>query len=165
MTCSMSEDDQRQKLRNYAYFYLNIRPRTVREVHDYLVKKAKKFTIPVELIDPILTRFLELKLLDDHEFVRWYVEGKYASSQKSVFLLRQELTKVGVPKDIIDEFFSEYVSDDSASAREALSPKWRRMSEIPDQKMRFQKAASFLSRKGFSYDIIKKTIAEYEGGE
>lgn len=161
----MSEDDQQQKLRNYAYFYLNIRPRTVREIRDYLAKKAKKFNIPLEVIDPVITRFLELKLLDDHEFVRWYVEGKFASSQKSVFLLRQELTKVGVAKDIIDEFFAEYVSDDSAAAREALSPKWRRFSTISDQKARFQKAASFLSRKGFSYDIIKKTIAEYEGGE
>lgn len=161
----MPENEDRQKLLNYAYFYLNIRPRTVKEVRDYLVKKAKKFGIPPEIIEPILVRLLELKLLDDHEFVRWYVEGKFASSKKSTFLLRQELSRLGVSKNDTDEYFEDKTVDEMGASREALSVKWKRFSTLPDKKERFQKAATYLARKGFSYGIIKKTIAEYEGEE
>jgi regulatory protein len=159
------EDEARQKLMNYAYFYLNIRPRTVKELRDYLLKKAKKFNFKPDIIQAIVDRLSELKLLDDREFVRWYVEGKFASSRKSLFLLRQELARVGVPKGLIDEYFENQTIDELSAARAALNPKWKRFGQISDQKTRFNKAASHLARKGFSYDIIKKTIAEYEEDE
>lgn len=161
----MPENEERQKLLNYAYFYLNIRPRTIKEVRDYLVKKAKKFSISSEAIEPIVIRLTELKLIDDREFVRWYIEGKYASSKKSAFLLRQELSRLGVSKDDTDDYFADRSVDEMAPAREALLAKWGRFSTISDKKNRFQKAATYLSRKGFSYDIIKKTIAEHEREE
>lgn len=162
----MEESEARQKLMNYAYFYLNIRPRTVKEVRDYLAKKAKKFHIDTPGVEQsVIERLLELKLLNDQEFVRWYIEGKYASSKKSVFLLKQELSRVGISKDFIDEYFAGRQVDDTSAARDALTQKWRRISLIPDKKQRFSKAASLLARKGFSYDIIKKTIAELEGEE
>lgn len=155
------DDEVRQKLLNYAYFYLNVRPRTVKEMRDYLAKKAKKLNSTPGVEESVIERLLELNLLDDGEFLRWYVEGKYASSQKSTFLLRQEMTKKGVPKELMDEYFAGRDVDEVPAARDALKLKWRRYSQY-EAKERFKKAASFLSRRGFSYDIIKKTIAEYE---
>lgn len=159
----MEESEGRQKLLNYAYFYLNIRPRTEKEVRDYLLQKAKKFSLSPEHINGILGRLRELALLNDQAFVRWYVEGKFASSSKSSFLLRQELQRLGVAKDILDEYFAGRSLDEMAPARAALALKWRRFATISDKSERFQKAASYLVRRGFSYDIVKKTIAEYEG--
>lgn len=165
MTCSMQDSEKRQKLLNYAYFYLNIRPRTVKEVRDYLVKKANQFHVPLDVIDDVVDRLVELNLLNDNEFVRWYVEGKSASSKKSTFLLRQEMTRLGITKANIDEYFAGRQVNEIQPARDALASRWRRFRAFSDKKIRFQKAAAYLGRRGFSYDVIKKTIAEYEGEE
>ncbi|MBI1862784.1 RecX family transcriptional regulator [Candidatus Microgenomates bacterium] len=160
----MTDSEKRQKLLNYAYYYLNIRPRTVHEVRVYLSKKAQKLAFSTDLIDPIIARLTELKLLNDQEFVRWYVEGKFASSTKSLFRLKQELSKLGIVKDDMEDYFSDQSIDELAAARAALRSKWRRLAVL-EPKIQFNKAAALLARKGFSYDIIKKTIAEYRGDE
>lgn len=159
--------DDREKLLkalNLSYFYLKIRLRTEHEMRVYLTKKSKKYSFSAEIIEEAIADLKNQGLINDEEFVRWFVERKYASQKKAAFVLKRELARFGVPKNTIDAYFDENTIDEEGGAGRAISSKWRVWATL-DRRTRFEKAASYLSRRGFNYDIIKKTIAEMEGRE
>lgn len=150
---------------NLAYFYLRFRSRTKKEVFDYLVKKSKKFSyLNPALIEKILEDLEEQKLIDDNAFVGWFVQQRLIHKPKGEYALRQELRKFGVEKTIIDSYFLENPLNQEIEVEKALESKWRSYQRL-DTRKRFEKAANFLLRRGFSFDIVKKTIAEREEKE
>jgi len=151
-------------LLNLAYFYLKFRPRTRAEVRTYLLKKIKNRFWSETHVELVLQKLEEQGFINDKEFVVWFVRGRTNAKQKSEFILRQELVRFGVAKETINAYFEEHELDEDHLAEAALEGKWRRFSEF-DKKERFEKAASFLSRRGFSFDLIKKTIEKMEEKE
>lgn len=160
--------DEEQKLldraKNLAYFYLKIRPRTEKEIVDYLSKKKKRHKLTDEIIHKTTDSLKKEKLIDDTAFIQWHVDRRSRAKPKSRMLLTQELIKYGVPKELITNFFEDQQLDEEPLAKKALAPRWARWIRFPKEK-RFQKAASFLTRRGFSYGVIKKSIAEMEETE
>lgn len=152
------------RLLNFAYFYLRFRPRTESEMRQYLEKKAKKLSYSEECVDKAQKKLLDQKLIDDSQFVVWFVEIRGSSKKKSVAYLKNELRVRGVSSDIIGAYFEENIIDEDQSAVKALQSQWRRF-EKEDKRKRFEKSAAFLQRKGFSYSIIKRAIAEIEEKE
>ena len=150
-----------QELLNKAYFYLKFRPRSKKEVADYLLKKIKKRHWSTDDVDKVIKQLEEQNLINDKEFVSWFVEQRNASKPKSQFVLRGELLRFGIDKDVIDNFFMEHEEPEDGLALKALQSRWRRFSALP-KKERFAKSAAFLSRRGFSFDLIRKTISKLE---
>lgn len=146
---------------NFAYFYLKFRPRSKKEMTDYLNKKAKRYRWAEKVVGEAVKDLEDLDLLNDKKFIEWFVEQKAARKPRSVFLMRRQLLKHGVSKELIDRYFQEHEVDEEEVARQAISSRFARWKSLPKDK-RFQKVAAFLSRRGFSYDIIKKTIAKLE---
>lgn len=156
--------DEISTLLNYAYFYLRFRPRTEREMREYLEKKAKKFKFSVSAPESAMKRLEELKLVDDRQFAIWYIEIRGSSKKKSRRLLQQELRLKGIPTNVITAYFEEHERDEYSGAVRALQAQWRRYQGI-DRRKRFEKAAAHLQRKGFGYSITKRAIAELEEKE
>ena len=152
---------QVQKALNNAFFYLKFRPRSEKEVKDYLIKKAQKFFWPEEVVQQVLFSLKEKQLIDDVAFVEWFVEQRNAGKPKSQFALRHELQKFGIDREVVENFFQENPSEELELAYKALQPRWRRYQYL-DKNERFKKAASFLSGKGFIFETIKKTIQKLE---
>jgi regulatory protein len=147
-----------------AYFYLRFRHRTKKEMTDYLLKKTLPTHISSDVVYEVIAYLEEQNFINDAEFIRLFVDQRNRSKPKSTYVLTQELAKLGVSKDLINIYFSEQPLNESAQAREALSRKWSQYSHL-DKRKRFEKAVSFLGRRGFSFDIIKKTIAEMDKEE
>ncbi|MDO8496972.1 MAG: regulatory protein RecX [bacterium] len=147
---------------NFSYFYLKFRPRSKKEIVDYLHKKADRFSLTETIIDQAVISLEEQGLVDDTKFVEWFVEQRSRAKPKSEFALRQELFRFGIEKELLDEYFSEHEMPEEELALKALRPRWRRYENM-DRKIRFQKVSQFLARRGFSFDIIKKTINFLEG--
>lgn len=145
------------KALNFAYFYLKFRFRTKKEVINYLHKKSKKYHFSGEVIDQVIKTLEEQELINDKKFIEWFIEQRSKSKQKGEFVLRGELIRFGIEKNLIDEYFENNRLDEEKLADEALKSRWERFKNL-DKKMRFQKAAQFLLRRGFDFDIIKKTI-------
>lgn len=159
--------DDREKLLkalNYAYFYLRFRPRSKKELLDYLNKKAKRWKWSEELVESAIKELEELGLIDDKKFIEWFVEQRSAVKPKGVFVLKRKLLQFGVQKEIIDEYFVENIKDEVAMAVKAVSFRWKGWIKL-DKRERFVKAAAFLSRRGFRYDTIKNAIAKLEEKE
>ncbi|NTU73006.1 hypothetical protein HGB07_02400 [Candidatus Roizmanbacteria bacterium] len=146
---------------NKAYFYLKFRPRTIAETRRYLLEKSELYHWAPSEIKEALQYLLEEKYLDDAAFVAWFVESRQRTKPKSVKVLQKELKRYGADTEAVGQYFLSHESDEWAAASKALVSRWSRYRPLspPD---RFKKAASFLSRRGFSYDVIKKTIAQME---
>jgi regulatory protein len=160
----MDEREELLKALNYAYFYLKFRPRSKKELIDYLNKKAKRWKWPEELVQKAVAELEELNLIDDKKFIEWFVEQRSAVKPKGTFVLKRKLAQFGVPKETVDEYFDENEQDEAGKAQKAVSFRWRQWANL-DKKERFQKAAAFLSRRGFRYDAIKTAVAKLEGEE
>jgi regulatory protein len=157
----MDDGEDFQKLLNYAYFFLKFRPRTKKELQQYLYKKIQKLHWSQSDADKVVYHLEERHLINDEDFTKWFVEQRTILKPKSTFVLKNELLQHGVTKEIIEAFFSEHVLDEEKLALQILIPRWQRYQSI-NKKERFEKAASFLLRRGFSFDIVKKTIAKLE---
>jgi len=146
-------------LLNIAFFFLKFRPRTIKETRDYLYKKVKTTHWSHEAVDKVINHLIEQKFLDDQEFVRYLVESRTRTKVKGVFAIKQELTKYGVEKELIDEYFAKTEINEEALAEKILANCWSRLKTFPKQK-RFEKAISFLLRRGFNYEISKKAFED-----
>jgi regulatory protein len=151
------DDELYHRVLNLAYFYLKFRPRTKKEVIDYLVKKSPRFHFDQKIIEQVINELLEEDLVNDENFVSWFVEQRSHGKPKGRFALIAELLRFGIQKDLIDEYFEKNELDEDTLAYQALSRRWSLWSTLPHEK-RYQKAVAFLSRRGFNFDIIRKAI-------
>jgi regulatory protein len=155
----MNLSDDLQPLLNIAFFYLKFRPRTIKETRNYLYKKVKTTHWSHAAVDKIINHLIELKFLDDKEFVNYLVTSRTRTKVKGVFAIKQELNRFGVDRELVEEYFSKTEINEGELAEKILSSRWDRLKSLPKQK-RFEKVIGFLQRRGFNYEISKKAIED-----
>lgn len=139
---------------NHAYHFLKFRPRTEREMRDYLIRKKT----PADLIEKIIDKLKESKFIDDREFIKWWVDQRSYFKPKGQFILKQELLRKGIAKDTIDDFFDNIQDNNEEGLAVKALEKKRPSLERLKGKERYQKAINFLLRRGFSFDSAKKAF-------
>lgn len=152
-------DDDLIPLLNIAFFYLKFRPRTIKETRSHLYKKVRTTHWSHVAVDKIIGHLIELKFLDDQEFIRYLVESRIRTKIKGVFAIKQELSKYGVEKELIDEYFAKTEINEEALAEKILVNRWPRFKNLSPKK-RFEKAMSLLRRRGFNYETSKKSFED-----
>lgn len=146
-----------EKALTFSLSYLSLRPRSEKELHDYLVKK----NISIEVIESVLDRLKEGGHVDDRKFVHWWCEQRRHFRNKSSFVIKQELFRKGINKSIIDEEMEESLDEDFEHAKAVYEKNARRYSKYTGREFE-QKMGAYLARKGFSWDIIRKVIDQSE---
>jgi len=149
--------DDLQFLFKKALFFLKFRPRTEKEVFDYLFKKIKNTHYSTDDVKKVIEKLKDIGLLNDKKFIEEYVSFRLKNNPKSQRILQFELLKKGVNKDLIDEYFSQNQVDEEGLAFSLLKKIWLRWLDF-DEKKRFKKALDFLARRGFNFETAKKTI-------
>src|SRR4051812_38099109 len=91
-----------------ALYYLSFRPRSEKEVKDYLLGKnkpqKKDFVSPTqETIDIVIKKLKEMKFLNDTEFAKSWVRSRTEYKPKSVGVIKMELKQKGIAPDMIIE--------------------------------------------------------------
>jgi len=153
--------DDLQPLLNIAFFYLKFRPRTIKETRDHLYKKVRTTHWSHEAVNKIIDHLIELKFLDDREFINYLVTSRTRTKVKGVYAIKQELIRYGVEKELIDEYFSKNQINEEELAEKFLASRWDRFKSLSKQK-RFEKAVSLLARRGFNFEISRKTVEKLE---
>lgn len=155
-----------EKLYLLALKYLTIRPRSEKEVQDYLEKKAKQFPDGNNsLIDVIILKLKRQKFLNDREFAKIWVRSRTEYKPKGKWLVKMELKQKGISPDVIDEILENRdlrALSEVGLAVELLEKK-RKKYESMDRQERFTKAGSMLARRGFDLDSIKAAIDQVFG--
>jgi len=143
-----------QKTLDKTYRFLSFRPRSEKEIADYL-KKRKTLPSQVEKIFKILK---EQKLIDDLAFASWWTQQRETFKPKGKIALAAELRQKGVGKEIIEKALAQINEFDLA--RKALVKKLRIYCELPVEEFS-KKISTFLSYRGFSWQTIKKILNDY----
>ena len=152
-------DDELVKIRELAGYakaydqalnYISLRKRTQQEVRDYLRRKEYEDAV----IDQVIERALDLRILDDADFAASFVRDRQLLKPRSKRQLMAELRKKGASTESIEVALSEVGEDDELQAlRDVIQKKSRRYADR-------NKLIQYLGSQGFSYDSIKRVLAE-----
>lgn len=152
--------DPSDKARNQALRLLRVRARSVRELHQRLLKSGHAKT----LVDQVLVRLTEVGLLDDRRFAR--DRAAYLSQRmgKGPRAIRADLSRSGIAVDMIDAAI-DYAYQ-NISADQVMREVFRRrfgeqvLAVTADPKLR-AKAQRFLLSRGFEPDSVFALFSTY----
>lgn len=143
----MSQDG---KLKIRATEWLLIRPRSSKELKDYLYRKK----LEPEQIKAWLEEFQNKNYQNDQYFAKWWVEQRRNKNRSSIFI-KSELKAKGIDNETISIALETNAADDKIALR-ALIEKKRQLSKYKDER----KLIEYLMRLGYRYSLIKEVLAE-----
>ena len=157
----LENESQYGKLYTRALEYALIRPRSHREMRDYLYRKTRdtptktgqiRKGVSVELTQRVFDRLVEKGYLDEEKFAKFWVENRNVRKGSSKRKLQMELMAKGVERTIIEQSLQGSERSDKEEILKIIEKKARR---YEDEK----KLMAYLMRQGFSYDDIKEAFA------
>lgn len=141
-----------------ALKFLSYRPRSEKEIRENLAKKKAASS----LIDLVIKKLQQQRFLNDREFAKWWVEQRTIVKPMGKRLIKMELTKKGIDKELIDEIFDDIediINNELEMVRKLVQRKFNKYKNT-DKQIIYRRLGGFLSRRGFDYDTIKKVIDE-----
>lgn len=143
--------EQLEEARDKALSFLAVRPRSEREIRQRLA--GKKY--PEEIINQVIARLGDVKLVDDRDFAKFWVETREGFKPRSKRALQYELRQKGVGAEEITRAIRKV--DDSDSAYRAAHSKALRYQDLDIKEFR-EKLTGFLARRGFDYTVTRNAV-------
>jgi len=143
-----------QKLLNRVLRLISRRPRSEKEIRDYLKRKKS----PPRLIEAVIKKLKQLKQINDSTFASWWVEQRTTFRPRGKFGLTMELRQKGIDKTIIEKSINKV--DELPLATKLAQKKLKVYKKLPRKEF-YQKMSAYLARRGFSWEIIKKVVAKF----
>lgn len=154
------------KLLDRAINYLSFRPRSEKEIRDYLAKKIStgsgiSFSQAQnsDVIEKIILKIKKYNYINDVEFAKWWLATRSVSKPKGINFVKIELIKKGVSKQIIEKVLKG-APNQLKMAEKAVEKKlktWRKLTEYEIKK----KIYNYLASRGFEQEIIEDIFAKY----
>lgn len=152
------------KLFDRTLHFLSYRPRSQKEIQDYLTKKIAldnnvKFSQAVQspLIDKIILKLKKYNYINDHEFAKWFIASRSKNSPKGKLYLKFELLGKGIDPEIINELLQN-LTNELEIAKKSVAKKIKFWKNLPPQDFK-KKFYSYLMRRGFPAEIVKELFA------
>jgi regulatory protein len=120
---------------------------------------ARKGVEP-EVAEAVLTRFVEVGLIDDASFAEQWVSSRHQVRGLSRSALSRELRQRGVDDDLVRVAVERVSSDDELEAARALVRRRAPAMANDDPQRRFRRLAGMLARKGYSPGLAYRAIRE-----
>jgi regulatory protein len=138
---------------------LDARPRSTAEVRLRLRRKE----FPPEVIEQAVERLVDLGLLDDAAFSRYWVDNRQSFRPRGRLALRDELRRKGVDRTTIEQAIAEADAEgepdaEAARAEQVARNALRRYADSPDRATFQRRLGGLLQRRGFSLDVIRPIL-------
>lgn len=159
-----------------ALEWVLVRPRSERELRDYLRRREQKQMMEEKkrewqderegkpkrrsnkakynFDEVIIERLMNKGYVNDRKFAEYYVENRFTKKGISRRRLEQELIKKGVTKSIIEEVLADSERNDEAEIKKIIARKREKYTE--------DKLINYLCRQGFSYQQVQNLVHEFE---
>ncbi len=170
----MQENDIYQILLNASFRFLSFRPRSTKEIGDFLHKKTQAMYVNPEVLKKVTDRLIELGYVDDAKFAAWWIGARQKTKPKGMRLIRLELKKKGIASETIETVLGSDQSGDNREgvdlipeeelATRAIQKKrevWKRLPKLEQKK----KIYDFLGRRGFTYGTIGRIIDTFDDAQ
>ena len=151
----ITKEERKKEAKDVALRILSFRRRTEKQVKDKLQKKG----FDEKTIKATIDKLKEFDLINDLEFATSWVKDRLAFKPRGKKLLKQELWKKGIAKDIIEQVTEELCQDEDKSALELVEKIRGRYKDL-DPKGAKRRMFNFLLRRGFSYEATKKALSQ-----
>lgn len=155
-----------EKLYNRVLNFLSYRPRSEKEVKDYLYKRFQKVgkidaVWQEKLQEKIFKKLRKQKLLDDLEFASWWLNQRLDFKFFGKRRLQAELFAKGIKREIIDKLLAEIKEEKLLKLAKKLLEKKKKIYKNLGHWRRKEKLIGHLQRRGFSWEIIKTAIDDF----
>lgn len=165
---TIKENDLVEKFIFRSVEQVGRRPRSKEEIRRYVegkLRNKKFYDLSKEEIENVCSKVVERMeskgYVDDKEFAGWWVRSRKEQRPRGQSVLRQELIKKGIEKEIIDEVL-ENSYDKSVELETALSLAKRKFESLSNKNLIKVEIKSRLSRflggKGYSWEIISEVF-------
>lgn len=158
---SLQATEELLNAKRAALRFLSYRLRTVREVRD----KLRENEFGDDVISKTTYDLEQTGLLNDKEFARTYIRDTLAIRPSGKYLLKRRLLLLGLDKSLVDEALDESLENESQeiAALEAARKFIKKANALQRRKDPLKirnRLVNFLSRRGFTWDVITKTVKE-----
>lgn len=146
--------------------YVMMRPRSAKEVKDYLWRKTRatryksrsgeikeRAGVSQQLADRVFDRLVEKNYIDDERFARFWVENRNMRKGASKRRLQNELRAKSVDQTIIDQVVSTSSRTDDDEIDKVIAKKGHRYDEL--------KLVQYLVRQGYDYDLVRAKVNQF----
>lgn len=165
----LETESQFGKLYARALEYTLMRPHSAKEVKDYLWRKTRTTKVRVRdtneykdrpgvaqaIADRVFGRLFDKGYLNDENFARYWVENRQMRKGISQRKLVAELRAKGVEQAVIEQAVQNSPREEKSEIDKILAKKRHKYDD--DQKL-----IAYLMRQGFSYDVVRTAITEYD---
>ena len=150
--------EENSKAFNYSILLLAYRPRSISEIKTKMNQKGYEQSS----IDNAIKLLEKNGYLNDYAFGKSFIKDKQEFKKAGKNLLKQELYKKGIDRDVVDQLIEETVNEDEEYERAlAVAQKKNNIFRASDDlNSKRRKLYGLLGRKGYSFDIISKVINE-----
>jgi len=136
---------------------LEFRARSVAELRRKLLQTGAE----AALVDEVIARLCDQKLLDDSDFARQFARTKLQGLGVSRLRIKQELSRRGVAREIVDRAIQQLQDEDgvdpTAAIQRVAEKKWKSLAKLDDFARR-RRLYAFLARRGFNADEIRTAM-------
>ncbi len=134
---------------------LAVRPRSEKELKQKLLQRGFSGKIVFEVI----SNLKKVDLINDEKFAESWASTRLANKPMGRYLLKQELFRKGIRKELIEEVITKSFEDEKELdlAKKLLDKRKKPFKNLEERKIQ-KKLADFLLRRGFSYDIVNKVM-------
>ena len=136
-----------------AMGYLGRGMKTVKQMRDYLTKKA----YTPEVVDYVITRLKEYRYIDDEAYAKLYVE--HNSATKGERRLKQELVSKGIAVSLAEQH-SHLDSQQALADAQHLAEKYMRNKTYEVKTL--QKLQRYLLSRGYGYETVNTVVHSYK---
>ncbi|OYX42121.1 hypothetical protein B7Y94_04085 [Candidatus Saccharibacteria bacterium 32-49-12] len=162
---SFEQESQFGKLYARSLEYASVRPRSIKEMRDYLWRKTlttrrripktgqivEKAGVSEVVTRRVLERLISKGYLDDEKFAKFWIDNRMMNKGASLKRLKLELLQKGVDRDTMERVALETQRSDRSELDKIIAKK---RSRYPDR----QKLIQYLMRQGFGYDDVVEAV-------
>ena len=158
----LEQESQFGKVYSKALNYCLVRPRSSREVKDYLYRKKRQMIDKNGNVKPgisdlmatrVFNRLVEKKYVNDDNFARFWIENRFVKKGVSQRRLKNELKAKGVDSHTVERLLADSDRSDDNEIKKIIAKKRSRYDS--DDKL-----VAYLMRLGFGYDDIKTALGD-----
>lgn len=146
--------------------YVMMRPRSAKEVKDYLWRKTRvthyksrsgevkeRAGVSQQIADRVFDRLVEKNYIDDERFAHFWVENRHMKKGVSKRRLQNELRAKSVDQSIIEQVTASSQRSDEDEIDKVIAKKGHRYDE--------NKLVQYLLRQGYEYNLVRTKVSQF----
>lgn len=158
------EEEEASKSFDAALNYLSFRPRSKKEMENYLYKKG----FSEAAVESTLNKLENYGYIDDFEFASSWTKSRLNNRPMSKRMIAYELYQKGIDRSVIDAVLERVDEEDEEKAAFLLAEKYFKRYQRFEEKQKLYKVGQALARRGFDWGLIQRVcskLTDLEEGE